>query len=301
MKRLSEQLMRETQLVYTTLEIAFDPYWFPVFWVVLQQQQTTTTALTQATRTTQPAVTQITSKLSAAGYITFTVDAHDKRKKQIVLSPKGLQLAEDLKPVWAAIKSCTQQFTQSPADNLLAHFNRIEHLLEQRPFHEIVLSSVAANSPAKNLIVEFEPEYAERFKALNIEWLEAYFKVEAYDRDVLSHPEKYILNQGGRIFFIKHHNEIVGTVALMKVSEQVFELTKMAVDPRVRGQRLGQRLIRHVLDTARAMQLKKLVLYSNTILENAIYLYRKYGFVEVPIETESPYRRSDIKMEYIVR
>lgn len=290
--------MRETQWVYTALEIAFDPYWFPVFWVILQKEQTTTKTLAQATRTTQPAVTQITNKLSDAGYVTFTVDERDKRKKQIVLSPKGLQLANELKPVWAAIEACTQQLTQYSADNLLTHLNRIERILEQQHFRQMILSSL--NTDAKSIVVDFKPEYAERFKALNIKWLEAYFQVEAYDRKVLSHPEKYILSKGGRIFFVKHHNEIVGTAALMKVSDRVFELTKMAVDPKVRGQKLGQKLIQHVLDTAQAMQLEKLILYSNTVLENAIYLYRKYGFVEVAIEAESPYRRSDIKMEYIV-
>ena len=38
------------------------------------------------------------------------------------------------------------------------------------------------------------------------------------------------------------------------------------------------------------------MLYSNKILENAIYIYRKYGFIEVPVEPNSPYERSDIKM-----
>ena len=41
------------------------------------------------------------------------------------------------------------------------------------------------------------------------------------------------------------------------------------------------------------------MLYSNTILENAVYIYRKYGFVEIPMEENSPYERSNIKMELI--
>ena len=37
--------------------------------------------------------------------------------------------------------------------------------------------------------------------------------------------------------------------------------------------------------------------YELNILENAIYIYRKYGFIEIPVEENSPYQRSNIKME----
>ncbi len=34
----------------------------------------------------------------------------------------------------------------------------------------------------------------------------------------------------------------------------------------------------------------------NTKLENAIYIYKKYGFIEVDLEKDNPYMRSNIKM-----
>lgn len=42
-------------------------------------------------------------------------------------------------------------------------------------------------------IIDFEPKYRDDFKNLNVEWLEKYFEVEPYDKEVLSNPEKYIL------------------------------------------------------------------------------------------------------------
>jgi hypothetical protein len=42
---------------------------------------------------------------------------------------------------------------------------------------------------------------------------------------------------------------------------------------------------------------KSLILYSNTILENSIHLYSKYGFLEVPIDPGINYARGNIKME----
>ena len=67
------------------------------------------------------------------------------------------------------------------------------------------------------MIIDYNPKYAQDFKALNIEWLETFFYVEDYDNEVLSNPDKYILDKGGKIFFSLHNNKVAGTVALMKV------------------------------------------------------------------------------------
>ena len=150
-------------------------------------------------------------------------------------------------------------------------------------------------------IIPFEKQYALDFYNLNIEWLKTFFYVEPYDHEVLSKPETYIINKGGHIFFAKFDNVIVGTVALMPTKEQsVFELTKMAVSPQYRGHKIGQLLMQYCIDFSKDNQFKALMLYSNTILENAIYIYRKFGFVEIPVEENSPYKRSNIKMQLII-
>jgi N-acetylglutamate synthase-like GNAT family acetyltransferase len=148
-------------------------------------------------------------------------------------------------------------------------------------------------------IVPFNTEFARDFYTLNIEWLQTYFYVEPYDEEVLSHPKKYIINKGGFIFFILINKQVVGTVALMPIQEKgTYELTKMAVSPEFRGFKLGQELMQHCLDFAKEQPFKRLILYSSRKLENAIYIYRKFGFIEVPVEANCPYKRCDIKMEY---
>lgn len=147
------------------------------------------------------------------------------------------------------------------------------------------------------VIVPFDTKYEKAFYDLNIEWLETFFYVEDFDKEVLSKPQKYIINTGGHIFFAIEENRVLGTVALMKAEEGIFELTKMAVLPTERGKRIGQQLMQHCIDFGKELPMKKLFLYSNTILENAIYIYRKFGFIEIPVEPDSPYERSNIKME----
>lgn len=144
-------------------------------------------------------------------------------------------------------------------------------------------------------IVPFKTAFSQAFYDLNIEWLETFFYVEDFDREVLSKPEQYILNRGGHIFFAVENSKVLGTVALMPHNEDFFELTKMAVSPEARGKKIGQKLMQHCIDFSKSQKMK-LLLYSNTKLENAIYIYRKFGFIEIPVEENSPYKRSDIKM-----
>jgi N-acetylglutamate synthase-like GNAT family acetyltransferase len=150
-------------------------------------------------------------------------------------------------------------------------------------------------------IVNYKPQYAKAFYELNTEWLQTFFYVEPYDEEVLSKPNRYIIDKGGFIFFAKRGEKILGTVALMPTTNNgILELTKMAVSPTERGQKIGQQLLQYCIDFAKMQNLKALMLYSNTKLENAIYLYRKYGFKELPLETDNPYERADIKMELVL-
>lgn len=145
-------------------------------------------------------------------------------------------------------------------------------------------------------IVSYNPKYAPDFKSLNIEWLETYFYVEPFDNEVLSKPDQYIINPGGHIFFAIQDDTVLGTVALLKMENNIYELTKMAVLPAARGKQIGQQLMQHCIDFAKAQHWKGLLLYSNRILENAIHIYRKYGFEEIPLAPDNPYKRSNIKM-----
>ncbi|SFD06816.1 GNAT family N-acetyltransferase [Algibacter pectinivorans] len=150
-------------------------------------------------------------------------------------------------------------------------------------------------------IIPFKNKYAADFYTLNIEWLQTFFYVEPYDEEVLGNPKKYIINKGGHIFFAKLNNAIIGTVALMPIeNSDSFELTKMAVSPNYRGQKIGQQLMQHCIDFSKVSNIPKLIIYSSRKLENAIYIYKKYSFIEIPVEPNCPYKRCDIKLELVL-
>ena len=145
-------------------------------------------------------------------------------------------------------------------------------------------------------IIPFSPALSDQFRDLNLDWLEQYFYVEPHDRDLLDHCEEVIINKGGYIFFYEEDGLISGTFALIKISDDIFELGKMAVRKTMRGKGIGQKMLQFCLNFSQQEGWEKLILYSNTSLENSIHIYKKHGFLEVPIEANNPYARGNIKM-----
>ena len=144
---------------------------------------------------------------------------------------------------------------------------------------------------------EFTAKDSEQFKALNIEWLKKYFEVEPIDERVLSNPRSEILDSGGFIFMAEIKDEVIGTFAFIKKGNQIFEFSKMAIDPKFRNKGYGNVMIQFAISFAKKYRWNKIILYSNRILKNSIHLYFKYGFIEVPMEADVIYSRGNIKME----
>lgn len=299
LKRLSEILMKEIQIIYKEQNIDFDPYLFPAFYNIATVKSTTNTELKETLLTSQPAVTQTVNKLLKKELIKLKIIASDRRKKNIILSTKGSKLFLQLQPLWAIMDETVKEYTRVPSLSLLEYIQKFEDVLKNGSFRKKIKEKIDHKLVIS--IVPYKNEYLQDFYDLNIEWLETFFYVEDLDKEVLSKAHKYIIEPGGYIFFAKEGDTVVGTVALMKINEEVYELTKMAVSPKHRGKKIGQKLMQYCIDFSNQYQFSKLILYSNTKLENAIYIYRKYGFIEIDLEPDTPYDRSDIKMELILK
>jgi ribosomal protein S18 acetylase RimI-like enzyme len=149
-------------------------------------------------------------------------------------------------------------------------------------------------------IVTFDPRFAASFAELNYEWISKVYVIEDHDREILDAPFEFIVQTGGQIFFAVIGDKAVGTVALIRIDDSTFELAKMAVDPGFRGRGIGEALIRTSVEYAAADGALKVVLESNTKQAAALNLYRKYAFVETPLDPNSPYKRANIRMELAI-
>ena len=138
---------------------------------------------------------------------------------------------------------------------------------------------------------------SEKFKSLNLEWLNKYFKVELIDELVLNNPMREIIDKGGFIFMIQKNHETIGTLALIKKSKNLYEFSKMAIIPEERGNGYGNMAMKFLIQFAKNKKWSNLILYSNTKLKNSIHLYRKYGFKQIQLEKNLIYSRGNIKMQ----
>ncbi|EGC28347.1 hypothetical protein DICPUDRAFT_160291 [Dictyostelium purpureum] len=145
-------------------------------------------------------------------------------------------------------------------------------------------------------IIDYNQCYHQDLKKLSYEWLEKYVSVEPLDEEILNNPKEMILDGGGFIFMSKYNDEIVGTVSLIRIDDETFELAKLAVTEKYQGLKLGQRLMQRCINKAKETNTKKVILYTNLKLSAAIGLYKKFGFVEIPLNNNK-YIESDLKME----
>jgi putative acetyltransferase len=148
----------------------------------------------------------------------------------------------------------------------------------------------------------FEPGDEAAFRELNEAWIASHFVVEEKDREVLNDPVTHILRPGGALLIAVQEGVVVGTCALLVMEDGVFEVAKMTIAERCRGNGIGKRLLVHVIEYARAMGARRLYLETNRKLENAIHVYESLGFRHLPPERvhPSPYARANVYMELLL-
>ena len=144
-------------------------------------------------------------------------------------------------------------------------------------------------------IIDYKNEHQPWFEKFNRDWIEADFEMEPLDEYVLSNPEEAILQKGGAILMAMYDGQPAGTVGLRKITDTVFEFTKMAVDKNFRRKGIAEAISLASLEKAKQLGATDVILYTNTKSAAAIRLYEKLGFTHLPLEP-GVYKRADVKM-----
>lgn len=151
-------------------------------------------------------------------------------------------------------------------------------------------------------IHEFSDELAVHFRDINEEWINAMFRLEETDREVLENPRAKIVDAGGVVLFVEARGlGIVGTCALQKTGAGSYELTKMGVREAARGMKVGEFLLSAVIERASSLGAAPLYLLTNSKCGAAIHLYEKLGFqhdAEIMARYGARYARCDVAMRY---
>ncbi|MBE9586317.1 bifunctional helix-turn-helix transcriptional regulator/GNAT family N-acetyltransferase [Mucilaginibacter sp. JRF] len=295
MKRLYDIFSQDVEQIYKDEGLTFEPKYFALYYLISRREEIGITEISEELALTHPGVIHLAKELEALGYIESVKSKTDSRKRNLRLSEKGKQSLVKFEHVWAKITSLNKSLFGSQKNHLLQAVIETEEQLAEKNYYQRFKEMFSFSGPTDVKILDYKPELAPHFKSLNVEWINTYFTVEAHDLEQLDHPE-HILNNGGRIIFAEVDGDIAGTCALIKTGYLEYEIAKMGVSPKYQGRKIGQALMTSIVDTARSLGAKRIWLGSNSKLAPALAVYRKFGFVDIPVG-DSPYKRADVKME----
>ena len=83
---------------------------------------------------------------------------------------------------------------------------------------------------------------------------------------------------GKEMIWVALRGEIIGTVSAVPKKDALY-IRSMAILPKARGQRIGEKLLNEIEKHAGTMNYRKLFLNTTPFLKRAIRLYEKFGFV----------------------
>jgi ribosomal protein S18 acetylase RimI-like enzyme len=144
------------------------------------------------------------------------------------------------------------------------------------------------------IVTDFLSQYSNKFYKLNKAWIEESWVLEDSDKKDLLNPDKIVEN-GGQVFFALEDKIAIGTVAMIKSSNDRFELAKMTVQEDFRGKGIANILMDECLKFAKQNNAREIFLISNDSLIIARNLYDKYDFKEAVLDSQK-YERGNVKM-----
>lgn len=109
---------------------------------------------------------------------------------------------------------------------------------------------------------------------------------ESTDADLANIEGSYI-KPGGLFEVVLDGKKIVGTIGLFPVDETTCELRKMYLLKTARGHGLGRYVLQRVVERARELGFKQIVLETSSKLAIAIQLYKNFGFHQITMDHPS--------------
>jgi DNA-binding MarR family transcriptional regulator/GNAT superfamily N-acetyltransferase len=296
LRRLSDRLMADGGRIYSAQNLSFEPSWFPLFYLLSTTDGISVGDAAEALGVTQPAVTSTYKDLVRRGLVSVEIDPSDQRRRLLTLSEEGQSMLPRLRALWKNIDQAINGLLSDIEQDFMADIDRIERAVEQRSFFARIEDELQESEKSSVHMRDYTATDKQVFVELNVEWVEKYFKMEEADRKALADPENYIIKPGGRIFFAELDGEVIGTCSLIAQGNGVYELAKMAVTESAQGHGIGNIQLQHVVDEARAMGAKRLVLETNSGLAPALHLYEKFGFHPLPDGPSGTYERGDVAL-----
>lgn len=150
-------------------------------------------------------------------------------------------------------------------------------------------------------IVPYHERYKADFIKMNQAWISELFELEAEDIKELENIDATIA-KGGNIFFALDEDECVMACCMIAPMEDgTWEILKFAARGMYTGTGAGNACLKACIAYAREQQAKRILIVSNRKCVQALHLYRKNGFIEIPVDKQKfPFERADIAFELVL-
>jgi len=138
----------------------------------------------------------------------------------------------------------------------------------------------------KDEIRELFQEYTDMLVAGNPLFAE-YLLLQNYDDELAHLEQKYGLPKG-RLYLLFCNGEAAGCIGLKPLDGDSCELKRLYLRPAFRGMHLSDLLVKRIINDAKEIGYKTILLDTLPFLTAAIALYKKHGFREIPKYNDSP-------------
>lgn len=111
---------------------------------------------------------------------------------------------------------------------------------------------------------------------------------QSFDGELAGLPGDYSPPRG-RLLLAQLDGEPAGCVALHPLDSRVCEMKRLYLRPQYRGKGLGRALVQRIIDEARGIGYLRMRLDTvEPMMKDAVALYRRFGFREIPPYRENP-------------
>ena len=245
LKKTGEMISSQVTQILSDKKIEFEPRGIYLLIILKEKEQASIKEIAAILGMTHPAIVQMVNSLNNFGLITQSKSVDDKRITLIKLTEKGKEELNSIKPVLTEIENVVESIINEIDVNLKYSLSKLSEVVKSKLLILKVNEGLKQKAIDEVNIVPYNRKYKSDFAKLNYEWLEKYFnteKGEAEDKRLLNNPEKEIIKKGGEIFFALINENVVGTCAVIKIDDSMYELAKMGVTEKAQGKQIGKKL-----------------------------------------------------------
>jgi DNA-binding MarR family transcriptional regulator/GNAT superfamily N-acetyltransferase len=206
------------------------------------------------------------------GLIIKTPSPNDRRQSLLSLTVKGRMAFSPLdQRSQNEVAAMIGKLSMADQNRLVAAMSTIEHMLGETPSPQIPYVLRPPRPGDMGWIVSrhgalYGEEYGwdERLEALTAEIVAAFVRNQDHKRE--------------RCWIAERDGENVGSVFLVRETDEVARLRLLLVEPNARGLGIGARLVEEALRFARETRYRTIKLWTHSVLTAARHVYERAGF-----------------------